>query len=136
MKAPRDIHAALAAVRQAARQETRGTATLRALAARARLLSAEPLAGIDADELRELLELALQPGASVPSGASGEAVLAYLLALRAGRNPVAAAVDALARFDAEGESDTVAEWMREASKREAAQADALATYRATKWGPQ
>lgn len=125
MIAARNIGAAIATVRQAVAQEDRAAVTMHALAARARLLNAQAVAGFTADEFRELVELALQPGASVPPGAAGEAVLAYLLAIRAGRNPVPVAFAVLERFDAKDEIGTVADWAREDAEREAARAAAL-----------
>lgn len=136
MEAPRNIPAALAVVRDMVRSETRHSVSLSALEARARSLNAAVLVGIDPAEFRELLELALAPNATVPTGAAGEAAIAYLVAFRDDRDPVAEAHATLARFGAEDQVEQVAQWLRESGERALVQADVLAAHAATKWGPQ
>ncbi len=124
---PRNMPAALEAVRAAAQAVTEHVVSLRSVIAQARLRNAPALAGFSEAEMLELVELALAPGATLPAGAAGEAALAYLVALRAHKSPIPLVIAALQRFGSNDNEtlDVVAGWMRDEGERQLAQANAL-----------
>jgi alkylhydroperoxidase/carboxymuconolactone decarboxylase family protein YurZ len=126
MDSPRNIAAALASCTIAIADFPPTAVGLRAAVARCRLRDPGAMADFNTEEARALLEAAMarEP---LPAGAVGEAVLAYLVALRRDVNPVPFAVAALQRFGAdEGEAlEVLSAWLHGAAERAAAQAAAL-----------
>jgi hypothetical protein len=126
MMAPRNIPAALATAAAAMADAPKTAIGLRAALARCRLRNPADLAPFTDDEAREIFEAALSRE-PLPAGAVGEAVLAYLVALRREVNPVPFAVSALQRFEADDDAgfQALGAWLHGAAERAAARADAL-----------
>ncbi len=131
MMAPRNMPAALATAAAAMGDAPKTAMGLRAALARCRLRNPADLVPFTDDEAREIFEAALSRE-PLPSGAVGEAVLSYLVALRREVNPVPFAVIALKRFGADDDAgfQALGDWLRGAAERAAAQADALEAYAA------
>ena len=131
ISAARNITGAFAAMRGAvAACGDAPVVTLSELCARARLATGG-LRDFTDDELRELLELGLMPGAFVPAGRVGESALAYLLAVRRKQAPVPTAIARLKALGGNGQdAGALGDWLDALYARRHAAADALGEYAA------
>ncbi len=131
MSAARNIPAALSTAAAAMADATKTAVGLRSALAQCRLRNHAAMADFSDDEAREIFEAALSRE-PLPAGAVGEAALSYLVALRREVNPVPFAVAALQRFGAGDDAGfkALGDWLRGASERAAARADALESWAA------